>query len=279
MTIQKHLQVLSLAGLVLTAAATLAYAAASEAAVAGEGSGSSTASGAGSSGDGGNPERHSQIRLVLDHDGSSEQLELTDLHELEVGESRSFASASGTPVVVTRDAEGFEIDLDGRKIRLMDQFEGEGMSWTSEDGGSRTVHKRVTVTAPEGGEGDGESFTNVMIVRRKLAVDENGVPIADADGQVSGPDVVRVRRRAPEGSGFAFATGGAPLPAMALPVEATIHRLEASAKFQELDAATRATVLEALRESAPKAGAMVVGEPGGKTIILEMQDEESGEEN
>ncbi len=268
MTTQKRFQVLSLAGLLLTAAGTFAYAAASEAEAMGVGSANAE-----SSGDGGSPVRHSQIKLVLDHDGDAEQLELADLHELEVGESRSFATASGTPVVVTRDAEGFEIDLDGKKIRLMDQFEGDGSgtSWTSAGGGTRTFHKRVIVT--EGEDEDGEA--NVMILRNKVAVDSNGVAIADAESHVSGHDVVMMRRRAPEGSGFAFTTGDAAdgeLPAIALPVEATIHRLESSAKFQELDAATRAKVLEALRESAPNAGTFV-RQPGARTIVLEIEDD------
>jgi hypothetical protein len=159
----------------------------------------------------------------------------------------------------------------------MDHFEGDGsaMSWTSEDGGTRTFHKRVIVT--EAADGD-EGEANVMILRNKVAVDSNGVAIADADGEthISGHDVVMARRRAPEGQGFAFTTGDGPLPAIALPLEATIHRLESSAKFQELDAATRAKVLEALRESAPTPGTFV-REAGGRTIVLEMQDEADGE--
>ena len=73
---------------------------------------------------------------------------------------------------------------------------------------------------------------------------------------------------------FAFATGGGELPAIPLPVEATIGGSRRSAKFQELDAATRAKVLEALRESAPKPGAFRAGEPGSRTIVLELQDED-----
>jgi hypothetical protein len=60
MTIQKRFLVLPLAGLLLTAAGTLAYAAASEAAAMGAGAGPVAAASAGSSGDG-SPERHSQI--------------------------------------------------------------------------------------------------------------------------------------------------------------------------------------------------------------------------
>ena len=66
----------------------------------------------------------------------------------------------------------------------------------------------------------------------------------------------------------------ASLPALPLPVEATIARLQASPKFQELDEATRAKVLEALRESAPKTGAFVDRRAGSRTIVLEIEDED-----
>ena len=131
-----------LAGLFLAAAAGLAYAAVSEEAAAGA-TATETDSAAGEV-----PQvRQSKIKLVLDHDGSAERLELVDLHELEVGESRTLATERGTPVVVTRDAEGFEIDLDGKKIRLTDHFAAQmpAGSWTSEDGSSRQFHKQIVV--------------------------------------------------------------------------------------------------------------------------------------
>ena len=133
-----------------------------------------------------------QIKLVLDHDGAAEQLELADLHEMAVGESRALTTASGTPVVVTRDAQGFEIDLDGKKIRLMDHFAGEGenFNWTEEGGGERQFEKRIVVR--EGGEGD--AGANVMILRNKVAVDGNGAVIADGANGDGGRDVVMMRR-------------------------------------------------------------------------------------
>ena len=263
----------SLTGLCLAAAAGLAYAAASEAEAAGLSATDADTAEASEA----TEVRHSQIRLVLDHDGTAEQLELADLHEMEVGESRTLTTASGTPVVVTRDEQGFEIDLDGKKIRVMDHFSGEAgnLTWTSEDG-SQQIHKRIIVR--EGGEGEAGG-ANVMILRNKGAVDANGAVITSgsdsaeiADG---GHDVVMLRRMPGDGAhAFAFATGDGELPAIPMPVEATIARLEASAKFQELDEATRTKVLEALRESAPKSGAFVAGAPGSRTIVLEMEDED-----
>lgn len=247
----------TLTGLLLAAVAGLAYAAVSEEAAAGV-----TATEA----DAGEPTqvRHSQIKLVLDHDGAAEQLEIADLHEMAVGESRTLTTASGTPVVVTRDEQGFEIDLDGKKIRLTDHFGAEMAEGPGE------FHKRILVT--EGGAGE-EGAANVMILRNKVAVDANGAAVAD--GEAGGRDVVMMRRLPADGShAFAFTTGDGELAAIPLPLEATIARLEASAKFQQLDEATRTTVLEALRESAPKADAIVAGEPGSHTIVLEMQDED-----
>lgn len=266
--------VLSLVGLLVCGVAGLAFAAASEAEAAGFA--------ADESGGGAAPVRHSKMKLVLNHDGAAEQLELEDLHELAIGESRSLTTESGTAVVVTRDDEGFEIDLDGDKIRLNESFGAEMPegSWTSEDGTTHRFQKRVVVA---GGGESGDGSANVMILRNKVTTDGNGAVVAGAAGEGAGHDVI-LMRRSPNGGGeghaFAFTTGNGEMPAMVAPVEGTIRRLEASAKFQQLDAATRATVIEALRESAPAQAMFLAGEPGSKTIILDVEDEaEAGDTN
>ena len=237
----------SLAGLVLAAAASLAYAAATEEAAAGMAAATEA-----------EPVRHTKMKLVLDQDGSAERIELTDLHELEIGESRTLTTESGTPVVVTRDEQGFELDLNGKKIRLADHLSADASS------GPGSFQKRIVVTS--GGEGE-DGAANVMILRNKVA--------AEGGDTGDGHDVVMLRRMPEAGAhGFAFTTGDGELTAIPLPIEATIARLQASAKLQELDEATRATVLEALRDSAPKPGALVAGEPGARTIVLEVQDED-----
>ena len=64
-----------------------------------------------------------------------------------------------------------------------------------------------------------------------------------------------------------------------VPVEHLIERLEDNAKFQGLDAATRATVLEALRESAPMPfqvkldGDLPPGIPGERAIVLHLRED------
>lgn len=247
----------SLAALLLAAAATFAYAVASEAEAAGTAVATAAeASKAAPGSDTATEVRRSEIRLVLDHDGTAERLELANLHEMAVGESRALATESGTPVVITRDEQGFEIDLDGKKIRLIDQFSG----------------------AP------GEA--NAMVLRSKVAAVENGAEVAGSAGATAGAgagEKVVVMRRTPASGGdahaFTFTTDGGELPALPLSVEATIGRLQTSPKFQELDEATRAKVIEALRETAPKAGTFVTGEPGARTIVLEIEDEDGPAES
>ncbi|MEO8275198.1 MAG: hypothetical protein ABI639_03210 [Thermoanaerobaculia bacterium] len=263
----------SLAVVALAAAAGLAYAAASEEVAAG---GIAAAGDAASSGGSeASPIRHSKIRLIVDHDGSAEQIALTDLHEMAVGESRTLATESGTPVVVSRDDEGFEIDVDGRKIRLDEHFSTDGLNLLA-DGGTKQFTRHIVL---RDGDGESDHDGNVMIVRNRVV---SGSDVAAVAGDGSDRHVVVIRKGGPGAPGehaFAFATGGSELPAIPLPVEATIHRLEASAKFQELDAATRAKVLEALRESAPKLGAFTVGDAGSGAVVVEVDDDSDGDAN
>ncbi len=99
--------------------------------------------------------------------------------------------------------------------------------------------------------------------------------IADGANGDGGRDVVVMRRMPGDG---AHASPSRPATASCRRSRCRsrrrLQRLEASPKFQELDAATRAKVLEALRESAPKAGGFVAGEPGSKTIVLEIEEED-----
>lgn len=252
MNSRKRWIVFSLTGLLLAAVAGFSYAAATEEAAAGVNVASDEAAAV----------RHSKIKLVLDRDGNTEHLALENIHEMAIGERRTLATESGTAVVVTRDADGFEIDLAGKKIRLGDHFGADGAG---------TFHQRTVVL--QGTEGE-DGASNIVILRNKTAAGQGGAVISGNTGAAGGADVVVVRKQSADGHAFAFATDGGELPAIPLSVEATIRRLEASAKFQALDAATRATVLEALRESAPKAGAFVAGESGTRTMVLEIEDED-----
>jgi len=191
-------------------------------------------------------EGRTKLRLMLDRDGTPDQLVVDDLATMEVGESRSFDTEAGKPVTVTRDEEGWDLDVDGKKLRVGDLGgPGDGMVWKT---------RRVAV---EGEEGEASS---VVVLTEET----------DADGPVR-----IVRRVGPGGEhGHAFAFGGAPRGLS----ELLITRLEKNDKFLALDEATRATVLEAIRESAPGPRAMFVGEPGeggepgDRVIVLDISE-------
>lgn len=204
-----------------------------------------------SAGEGG--EKQTKIKLVVARDGVAERITLVDLHEMSVGESRTVASENGRTVVVTRDADGFEVDVDGRKIRLQDHF-SEG-----ETGETRVFQRRIVI------DDDEDSGPGMTMFH-------------SGDGEPG--EVMVMKRVGPEGHSFAWATDGAELPAIPFGVEGTISRLEKNARFQELDAATRAKVLAALRETAPQRllldGPALAGDSKARVMVIEV-DGDDGE--
>lgn len=199
-------------------------------------------------------EPRTKLRLILDRDGAKDRLKVDDLSELAVGESRSYATEGGRTVVATRDAEGIELDLEGRKIRVHDG-------------------------AKIGGDGDVVGWRARRIEVEDEAGDGKTMVVMSSDHEAEGD--VRIVRRVGGGGGHAFVFGDGP-HGLPFGVEATIGRLEANARFQGLDAATRATVLEALRESAPRPMVERLGEPGElgpgeRVIVLDVR--EKGEES
>ena len=187
-------------------------------------------------------EEKTRVRLILDRDGAGDRIAIDDLGELAIGESRTYTTDGGQAVVATRDEKGYELDVDGKKMRIRAPGEGGEFDWHA---------KQVEL---EAGAGDGKTMVFVT-----------------SDHETS--DGVRIVRRGGPGGAHAFAFG-APMPLLA--VEATIERLEANEKFRSLDAATRATVLEALRESMPKP---LVGELDGegghaeRVIVFDVREE------
>lgn len=197
-----------------------------------------------------NVERKSKIQLVVDRDGVAERLTLDDLHTMAVGESRTLDSESGRPVTVTRDDDGFAIELGGKTIRLHDETGDHVVMTLPEPGVGRTFEKRIVLRDGDEGEGDVMMFHGT-------------------DGEPG--KVVVVKRKSADGQAFAWSTNGAELPAFPLGVEGTISRLEQNATFQALDAATRAQVLQALRESAP--APLAAGEGRARVMRIEVEDE------
>jgi hypothetical protein len=123
--------------------------------------------------------RHKMAIAVIDEDGSGEtRIELDgddlgfSLHDMQEGENRSIIDKSGRTILVTREADGFRFDVDGKTIR-MPAFDGhhEGAVWMS-DGDITDVDLHVMHDA---GTATAHSMDGVMIISEK--------PVDDATRQ------------------------------------------------------------------------------------------------
>jgi hypothetical protein len=110
---------------------------------------------------------HGEIRLELDGDELG-----FDLHDMQEGENRSIVDKDGRNVLITREADGYKFDIDGKTIK-MPLFDGEphGATWVSDgnidDIDIHVMHDSTMATA--------SSLEGVMIVSEK--------PIDDATQQ------------------------------------------------------------------------------------------------
>ncbi len=80
-----------------------------------------------------------------------------NLHELQPGESRSLTTTDGRPVTVTRAAESFEFDVEGRTISMpvMEHADGPPMH----HGGPHQREVRIVREVGPGGPRDAEAVT------------------------------------------------------------------------------------------------------------------------
>lgn len=197
----------------------------------------------------GEPQEETKIKLVLSQDGAMERIELEDLHDLALGESRAFTTESGKAGTVTRTEKGFELDLDGRKITVAGEPEGAAAG----DGDVVVFHKKIEIA-------DGDDATQTMVWHSAEAGDGHQVKVIK---KLGGPD-----------GNYAFFAGPHAEMHAAKLADAWIERLRQSAEFQALDAATRERVEAALRATAP-------GGPGdgATTMVIEVEerDEDGGE--
>ena len=191
----------------------------------------------------GEPAKESRIKLILNQDGAHEGIELENLHDLALGESRSFTTESGKAGTVTRTEKGFELDLDGKKITIAGEPEGA----TEGDGDVVVFHKKIEIA-----EGDD---ARTMVWHSAEAADGHQVKVIRKAG---GPD-----------GNYAFFAGPHAEMHAAKLADAWIERLRQSAEFQALDAATRERVETALRATAP-------GGPGvgATTMVIEVEERE-----
>lgn len=196
----------------------------------------------------GEPVKESRIKLILNQDGAHERVELEDLHDLALGESRSFTTESGKAGVVTRTEKGFELDLDGRKITIAGEPDGalEG------DGDVVVFHKKIEIA--DGGD------AQTMVWHSAEAGDGHQIKVIKKLGGQDGD--------------YAFFAGPHAELHAAKMADAWIERLRQSAEFRALDAGTRERVEAALRATAPKGP----GEGASMMVIeVEEQDEDGGE--
>ncbi len=205
-------------------------------------------------------EKHTMVKLKVDGTGS-DAIVLEDLHDLEVGESRSFPTESGKIVVATRTEQGLVLDVDGKTITIggfgeLGEAGGDGhtMIWHSEEGDSDL--------------GDGEAF--VFRKRIEIADGEAGKTMVWHSESGDGPRRIHVLKTLGEGEeaeGFAFSTGEdfvvAPFSA-----EGWIERLEQTESFRQLDEATREIVRRAMREAGKQARS------GEGVFLIDVEEEE-----
>lgn len=197
-----------------------------------------------------------EMKVIFDN-GGGDRVEIGDLDELEVGDSRSYSTESGKPVVVTRDENGFEVDLDGKTVRI-----GDGAEGLAEPG--MKVHRMQRIEMESDGHGDGMKTKSFVIS------DDPDREVVFIDGQHGEHSE----------HGFVFERKGLPPPPFV--VEGLVSRLEKNEKFLSLDDATQQLVREAIRESAPDmhwVGLAGPGEEGAmKVIVRERSTKEEDDE-
>jgi hypothetical protein len=108
-----------------------------------------------------------EIRIELD----SDDLDF-DLHGMQEGENRSIVDKSGRTILISRNADGFSFDVDGKTIDLpVLGGEHHGGMWIGDDGGDDVKLHFIK----KGMFGGGESMDGIMIM--------SGKPIDEATQQ------------------------------------------------------------------------------------------------
>ena len=142
---------------------------------------------------------HGMVRLELDSDELG-----FNLHDMQEGENRSIVDKSGRNILVTREADGFKFDIDGKTIK-MPLFDGKhhGAMWLGDENLSG-----FDVHAMRGSSiSNAHSMNGVMIVSEKpideatqLAIKSmlesaghgSEVRFIDANATYGGPHMIKV---------------------------------------------------------------------------------------
>ena len=106
-------------------------------------------------------EIHSKISIAVigSDDGSDVRFEFDgddlgfNLHDLQEGENRSIVDKEGRNVLITREADGFRFDVDGKTIKLPAiEHHADGAVWIDGDDMSSNVDVRIVRDAKFIGE-------------------------------------------------------------------------------------------------------------------------------
>jgi len=84
-----------------------------------------------------------------------------EIKDLKVGETRTFKTDEGKPVTVTRTEDGYDLDVDGKKIVVSTEgISGEGFQVRTRHGEGGEGHEVVVL---KDGEGEGEGHSVVVL--------------------------------------------------------------------------------------------------------------------
>jgi len=180
-----------------------------------------------------------------------------DLTGLQVGESKQLFSESGKQIVVTREEDGYQVDVDGKELHVMpfgdDVMLGEGKHkvfisedgevvklrddghqvWISADGEEHSIHKigigggedqQVWVSAD--GEESAAGIRKIMV--RRLGEGEEAVDVKVVGVGAGEPQVLTLER------------------------ESAADRLAKSGLLDNVDEETRQKILDFLKSEEPK---------------------------
>lgn len=112
-------------------------------------------------------EHKMKIEVIVDEDGAGETTSFSwsgangdfDMQDMQVGESRSLIDDSGQSVLITRETDGFKVDVDGKTIMMpeMPGLGAHGATMAFVDGGDMDIDVQVighegnmTSSGPEG---------------------------------------------------------------------------------------------------------------------------------
>ena len=109
---------------------------------------------------------HKKFEVIIDDGstGSATHLSLDsdemgfELHDLQEGETRSIVNESGQSILITREADGYKINVDGKTIELPD-FDGPHEAMWLGDGDSTDVNVHVIHDARFVTQGSSEGVT------------------------------------------------------------------------------------------------------------------------